>query len=87
MPPGPIPVLEDNTGAIKWATNDGMTSGRRHVRVEYHYSVEEIRIGNIELRHIPSNNNPADGLTNPLTAKAFQRFVKQLGLHDGDLLK
>ena len=80
MPPGPIPVLEDNTGAIKWATDDGMTSGRRHVRVEYHYKVEKIQNGKVEIRHVPSDQNPADGLTKPLNTKSFQSFVSQLGL-------
>ena len=80
MPSGPIPILEDNTGAIKWANNDGMTSGRRHVRVEYHYSVEEVRVGNIAIRHISSDQNPADGLTKPLTTKLFGEFINQIGL-------
>ena len=50
MPDGPIPILEDNTGAIKWATSDGMTSGRRHIPVNYHYIVQELRDLNIAIR-------------------------------------
>lgn len=30
---GSIKVLHDNTGAIEWATDDALTSGRRHVRI------------------------------------------------------
>ena len=60
MPPGPIPVLEDNTSAIKWISNDGMTSGRRHVRVEYHYASQEAQDKHIEVRQIASKDNPAD---------------------------
>ncbi len=83
MPAGPIPILEDNTGAIKWAANDGMSSGRRHIRVQYHYIVQEIRDGNVFVRQIKSEDNPADGLTKPLRADLFRRFIKQLGLMDG----
>lgn len=82
MPEGPIPILEDNTGAIKWANDDGMTSGRRHVRIEYHYIVQEVRNGNVKIHYIDSNHNPADGLTKPLSADMFRRFTNQLGLVD-----
>lgn len=83
MPTGPIPVLEDNTGAIKWSKNDGMTSGRRHVRIEYHYTSQEVRNGNIDVRYIATDCNPADGLTKPLSAPLFNRFIEGLGLEDG----
>lgn len=82
MPNGPIPILEDNTGAIKWSVDDAMTSGRRHVRIEYHYVVQEIRNKNIEIRQIASKDNPADGMTKPLTTESFRKFIKQLGLRD-----
>ena len=59
-----------------------MTSGRRHVRVEYHYSVEEMRDGNIDIRQIHSGQNSADGLTKPLGTEQFTRFVQQLGMHN-----
>ncbi|KHJ33592.1 putative nonribosomal peptide synthase [Erysiphe necator] len=81
MPTGPIPILEDNTGAIKWAKDDGMTSGRRHVRIEYHYSVEESRNGNVDLRQISSAQNAAGGFTKPLSSEQFSRFI-QLGFYD-----
>lgn len=87
MPDGPIPILEDNTGAIKWATSDGMTLGRRHIRVNYHYIVQEIRDLNIAIQQIKSRNNPADGLTKTLSADLFRRFTGQLGLMDGLSLK
>ena len=82
MPDGPIPILEDNTGAIKWAKDDGISSGRRHVRIEYHYIVQEVRCGNVEIQYIASDQNPADGFTKPLTTDSFQRFTKHLGLAD-----
>ncbi|KAI0991754.1 hypothetical protein K3495_g16433, partial [Podosphaera aphanis] len=76
MPSGPIPILEDNTGAIKWATDDSMTSGRRHVRIEYHYVVQEVKSGNIKILQVASEDNPADGLTKPLLSEPFKRFTE-----------
>ncbi|KAI0995048.1 hypothetical protein K3495_g13133, partial [Podosphaera aphanis] len=58
MSAGPIPILEDNTGAIKWAANNGMSSGRRHIRVQYHYIKQEVRDGNVYVRQIKSEDNP-----------------------------
>lgn len=49
MPPGSTTIPEDNTGAIKWVNCERITSGRRQIRVEYHYSVEEVRGENVEL--------------------------------------
>ncbi|KAI1006505.1 hypothetical protein K3495_g1716 [Podosphaera aphanis] len=49
MPNDPIPILEDNTGAMKWSVDNAMTSGRRHVCIEYHYIVQEVRSKNIEI--------------------------------------
>ena len=80
MPPGPIPILEDNTGAIKWAKDDAMASGRRHVRIEYHYVVQEVRSDKIDVRYIPTGQNPADGFTKPLATDSFKKFLEQLGL-------
>lgn len=80
MPPGPIPVLEDNSGTIKWATTTGVSSGRRHVRVEYNYTVQEVRQGNIDVRKVETKLNPADGITKPHDSVLFGDFVKGLGM-------
>ncbi|KHJ33530.1 hypothetical protein EV44_g3913 [Erysiphe necator] len=86
MPAGPIPILEDNTGAIKWATDDAMTSGRRHVRIEYHYIVQEVRSKNIILRKVASEDNAADGFTKPLAVESFKQFIEKSGLKNGTSL-
>lgn len=86
MPEGPIPILGDNTGAIKWAKDEEMTSRRRHVRVEYHYFVEQAQNGNFDVRQSPSGQNPTDGLIKPLGTDQFARFVQQMEMHDGSVL-
>lgn len=82
MPPGSIPVLEDNSGTIKWATTTGVSSGRRHVRVEYKYTVQKVRQGNIDVKKIETKLNPADGFTKPLDSASFEDFVRRLGMVD-----
>lgn len=83
METSPIPILEDNTGAIKWATDDGMTSGRRHVRIEYHYVAKEVQENHTRISYIPSGQNAADGLTKPLSTELFNRLTQHLGMADG----
>lgn len=80
MPPGPIPILEDNNGAIKWANSTGISSGRRHVRVEYNYVTQEVLDKNIVIQKVETRLNPADGLTKPLSNVAFNEFVERLGM-------
>ncbi|RYP16758.1 hypothetical protein DL765_004935 [Monosporascus sp. GIB2] len=80
MPKGPIPILEDNTSALKWVTKTQMTRRKRHIRLEYHYVRQEVQEGNISFQYVKSKDNPADGLTKPLDRADFERFVANLGL-------
>jgi hypothetical protein len=78
---GPIPVYQDNIGAQAWAS--GAKEGcreKRHVRNRYNYIQQEIQDGLIELRHIESRANPADGFTKPLPIDGFDRFLELLGM-------
>lgn len=59
-----------------------MTPGRRYVRVDYHYTVQEVRKNKVELRLISSENIPIDVLTKLLSANFFNRFIQQLGLNN-----
>ncbi|RYP37869.1 hypothetical protein DL768_010826 [Monosporascus sp. mg162] len=80
MPEGPIPILEDNTGALKWVKETQMSRRKRHIRVEYHYVRQEVQAGNISFEYVESKDNPADGLTKPLDRADFERFIQNLGL-------
>lgn len=82
MPPGPIPILEDNNGAIKWANSTGISSGRRHARVEYNYTTQEVLDKIIVKMKVETKLNPADGFTKPLNTAAFNEFVERLGMID-----
>lgn len=80
MPPGPITILEDNTGARKWAEETAMSRKKRHIRVEYHYIRQEVRDNKVKVEYVESKQNPADGLTKPLDHTDFARFVENLGM-------
>lgn len=82
MPEGPIPNLEDNTRAIKQTKDDGIKSGRRHVRVEYLYTVEQVCEEYTSVNKISADENPADGFTKAFRSQMFCHFTKDLGLFD-----
>ena len=41
---------------------------------------QEAQKGNFEVKYLPTNQMPADGLTKALDRGKFQQFVAQLGL-------
>lgn len=66
MPEGPITILEDNTGAKKWAESSKMTNEKEHLKLHIHAVRDEVTEGSIRMEWVPSNLNPADGLSKPL---------------------
>jgi hypothetical protein len=61
-------------------SNPAHHSRIKHIDVPYHYVRKQVQLGNIQVKYLPTNLMPADGLTKPLTAIAFDRFVSILGL-------
>ena len=73
----PTPLYVDNTGAIALAKND-VTHGRtKHMDIEWHFIRERVKFGEIELRHVGTEDQLADIFTKPLTGA---RFLKLRGL-------
>jgi hypothetical protein len=61
-------------------SNPAHHSRTKHISVPFHYVCEQVELGNIRVGYLPTSKMPADGLTKPLTAIAFDRFVQMLGL-------
>ena len=72
--------LEDNTGAEKWVTETAMTKKKRHIRIYYHFIRDEVLAGRIQVQRVPTEENPADGLTKPLDRQKFERWLKNMNL-------
>ncbi|GKG10169.1 hypothetical protein Tco_0338915, partial [Tanacetum coccineum] len=58
----PISMYCDNTGAITIAIakDDGVTKGARHFRAKVHYLRETIKIGDVRIEKIDTDDNLAD---------------------------
>ncbi|GJR47602.1 retrotransposon protein, putative, ty1-copia subclass [Tanacetum coccineum] len=62
----PISMYCDNTGAIAIAKDDGVTKGARHFRAKVHYLRETIKMGDVKIEKIDTDDNLADPFTKAL---------------------
>lgn len=74
----PTAIYADNTAAITLATNPGMKSRAKHLRLALHWQKQIISEGRATLHQIPSKDMIADGLTKPLVKVKHEKMVKEL---------
>ena len=77
---GPTVIFEDNHSAIKLSENDCDHPKTRHVRVKYHFIREQVKLKQVVLKPVPTDDQVADGLTKPLPRDKHRSFCKMLGL-------
>ena len=72
----------DNKQIIRLVNDDMMRiqSELRHVDIHNCWVRQEAKKGQFEVKYLPTNEMPADGLTKALDKGKFERFVAQLGL-------
>ncbi len=71
-----ITIYEDNVGAIKLAENWASTKRTKHIDVRHHYVRELVENKMIEIKHISSENQPADMLTKNLSQATFEKHKR-----------
>ncbi len=74
-------IYEDNVGAIKLAENWSSTKRTKHIDVRHHYVRELMEKEIIEIKHVSSENQPADMLTKNVPKATFEkhkRFIMNL---------
>jgi hypothetical protein len=72
----------DNKQTIRLVNEDMMRiqTALRHVDIHHCWARQEAKKGSFEVKYLPTNEMPADGLTKALDRGKFERFVAQLGL-------
>jgi hypothetical protein len=55
-------------------------SRTKHIEVRYHFLRDNVEKGNIDLNHVPTENQLADILTKPLDQATFARLGGELGV-------
>lgn len=76
----PTIIFVDNQSAIALAQNPIHHQRSKHIDVRYHFIREKIKEGQIELRYLPGNQQPADMLTKPVSCEIFERCGRIIGL-------
>nr|GEV54855.1 hypothetical protein [Tanacetum cinerariifolium] len=76
----PISMYCDNTGAIAIAKDDGVTKGARHFRAKVHYLRETIKLGDLKIEKIHTDDNLADPFTKALGFPKHSELTRNIGL-------
>lgn len=80
LPSAPTRLLCDNDAATRLAEDHVWHSHTTHVRVEYHFTREQVLAGDVSVSRVSSKENIADIFTKPLGKSDFQRLRQYLGI-------
>eukprot|EP00253_Pinus_taeda_P004601 PITA_04601 len=78
----PISILCDNTSAINISKNPVMHSKTKNIPIKYHFLREQVIEQRVKLEYVPSKEQVADILTNPLPKETFEYLRQKLGVVD-----
>ncbi|GJX06405.1 hypothetical protein Tco_0194337 [Tanacetum coccineum] len=76
----PINMYFDNTRAIAIAKDHGVTKGARYFRAKVHYLRETIKIGDVKIEKVESDDNLADPFTKALAFLKHSKLTKKIGM-------
>jgi len=76
----PLKIYADNQGAQAPAHNPEFHAKAKHIQLSMHFQREKIENGQVELVHVATEEQAADGLTKPLDQAKFKRWVGLLNL-------
>ncbi|GJT49655.1 retrotransposon protein, putative, ty1-copia subclass [Tanacetum coccineum] len=74
----PISMYCDNTRAIAIAKDDGVTKGARHFRAKVHYLRETIKLGDVKIEKVDTDDNLADPFTKALGSRYFRSLQEKV---------
>ena len=73
-------ILCDNHSCIKMTENMVFQDKSKHIEVRYHYIWDMVHKGAVKLKHVPTKEQVADVLTNPLSRVKHEDFRDKLGV-------
>ncbi|GKC15764.1 hypothetical protein Tco_1012546 [Tanacetum coccineum] len=75
-----VPIFCDNTSAISISNNLVLHSRTMHIDIRYHFIINHILKGDIELHFIPTQYQLVDIFTKPLDELTFKILIVELGM-------
>ena len=77
-----VPLLCDNQSAIKISLNPVQRSKTKHIDIRHHFIREHIKLGDIEVHFIHTEEQLADIFTKPLDEARFLELRHELNIID-----
>nr|GEX74670.1 hypothetical protein [Tanacetum cinerariifolium] len=74
----PISMYCDNTGVIVIAKDDGVTKGARHFRAKVHYLRETIKLCDVKIEKVDTDDNLADPFTKALSFPKHSELTRNI---------
>ncbi|XP_067132609.1 uncharacterized protein [Centruroides vittatus] len=74
-------IFSDNQAAICLANGEGSHKRAKHIDIKLHFVKDLVSEGKIKLKHISTENMPADVLTKALGPNKHKKCCKLLGLN------
>ena len=75
-----VELNSDNQGAIALSKDNKLHQHMKHINIRYHFIHEAVEDGQIRTNYVPTDQNPANIFTKPLSKMKFHGFVEGLGL-------
>ncbi|GJT57762.1 hypothetical protein Tco_0992816 [Tanacetum coccineum] len=76
----PLNMYCENSAAIHYANEPGVQRGARHYHRRYHYVRECVKLGEIRILKVHTDNNLADPFTKALSNRKLTQYARSIGL-------
>ena len=76
-----IPLLCDNTSAIKITKNLIQHSRTKHIEIKHHFIRDHVAKGHIDISYIHADDQLVDIFTQPFIEKMFSHLRECIGIH------
>ncbi|GJZ99670.1 hypothetical protein Tco_0672221 [Tanacetum coccineum] len=76
----PLKMYCDNSAALHYANEPGVQKGARHYHRRYHYIRECVKLGEIKLLKVHTDDNLADPFTKVLSNRKLTQHARSIGL-------